>query len=275
MRQVRTRAPKVPEPGVRRLLGVLVWCAVAALAPCGRSESEDVAAAAGSSADALLDGVLLRFPRDPLTLSGQLFVRLPRGIPVRDYAFDMTLDYGADPAVASYAIRSSAGRDPIETLTVKRTAAGGVEYAYAVGDPLVPVRLTNLSARVQQTDLTWLDLSLSFLWWRGGLVVGSESVRGRPAIVADVAPPAGGSNEPYARVRLWIDEQARILLQAEGYDAAGKAVRTLWVKSFKKIDERWMIKDLEVQEYPAVHRTKLRIDDVQGSAPGAATGTEP
>lgn len=230
---------------------------------------------AGASADALLDDVLLRLPREPLTLSGQLFVRLPRGIPVCDYAFDMTLDYGADPAVASYVIRASPGGGAIETLTVKRPGGGQPEYAYAVGDPPVTAPLDALNGRVQQTDLTWLDLSLAFLWWRGGLVVGTESVRGRTAIVADVAPPAGRPTDPYARVRLWIDDQARILLQAEGYDAEGHAVRTLWVKSFKKIDDRWMIKDLEVQQYPAVHRTKLRINDAQDLTTRPETGTAP
>jgi hypothetical protein len=119
-----------------------------------------------------------------------------------------------------------------------------------------------------------LDLSLSFLWWRGGLVVGVEQVRGRPAIVVDVAPPVDQAPDPYARVRLWIDEQARILLQAEGYGADGKAVRTLWVKSFKKIDDRWMVKDLEIQQYPAVHRTKLRVNDagVASLAPAVEAG---
>jgi hypothetical protein len=240
-----------------------------------RAQAVDVAPAAGASADALMDDVLLRLPREPITLTGQLFVRKPRGIPVCDYAFEMTLNYGAEPATASYAIRASPAGPVLEALTVKRPSKGEPEYLHADGSPSEPAPLQDLYGHIQQTDLTWLDLSLSFLWWRGGIVVGTESVRGRPSVVVDLAPPVGGTSGPYARVRVWIDEQARILLQAEGYDAAGNAVRTLWVKSFKKINDRWMIKDLEIQQYPAVHRTKLRVNEAQDAeGPAADAGSD-
>jgi hypothetical protein len=31
----------------------------------------------------------------------------------------------------------------------------------------------------------------------------------------------------------------------------------------KKIDDRWMIKDLEIQGFPAVHRTKLTVRELE------------
>ena len=54
----------------------------------------------------------------------------------------------------------------------------------------------------------------------------------------------------------------RMLLQAEGYSEDGNLVRRLWVKGFKKINERWMIKDMEIQSYPYRHRTRLRVREV-------------
>ena len=72
---------------------------------------------------------------------------------------------------------------------------------------------------------------------------------------------------PYARVRLWIDEELRMLLQAEGLDAEGDVVRKLWIKSFKKVDDRWMIKDMEVQRYPIRHRTRLSIKEIVADTP--------
>jgi len=66
----------------------------------------------------------------------------------------------------------------------------------------------------------------------------------------------------YAVARLWIGKQQHLLLQAEGVDANGKVVRRLWVKSCKKIDEKWIVKEMEIQSYPVVHRTKLHILEV-------------
>jgi hypothetical protein len=68
-------------------------------------------------------------------------------------------------------------------------------------------------------------------------------------------------------VRLWIEEKIRVLLQAEGYDAQGEAVRRLWVQSCKKINDRWMIKDMEIQQYPEIHRTRLTVRDVKPQPP--------
>jgi hypothetical protein len=57
-----------------------------------------------------------------------------------------------------------------------------------------------------------------------------------------------------------------MLLQAEALDPGGKAVRRLWVRSVKKINERWIIKDLEVEGFPAEHRTRLDVRDVSPAA---------
>jgi hypothetical protein len=86
-----------------------------------------------------------------------------------------------------------------------------------------------------------------------------------PAVAAgkDAAAAGTGAGRPYARVRLWIEENLRVLLQAEGYDARGEAIRRLWVQSCKKINDRWMIKEMEVQGYPEIHRTKLSIRDAK------------
>jgi hypothetical protein len=56
-----------------------------------------------------------------------------------------------------------------------------------------------------------------------------------------------------------------MLLRAEGLAADGRVIRRLWVKSVKKINDRWMVKDLEVQQTPSPHRTKLTIHDVEAS----------
>ena len=217
-------------------------------------------------ADSILDAVVARLPQTPLDIHGKLTVRRPRGIPVQELGFDMTLRWGQTPSTATYTIRD-AFDTVLEQMTFVRDAEAAVQVAYAAGDPPRETTAPNLASAIQKTDLSWVDISLAFLWWRHAVLVGQESIRGRACFVIDApapaaATPALSTDKTYAAVRLWIDRELLMLLQAESYDASAALQRRLWVKSFKKIDERWMIKDMEIQSFPVVHRTKLRIQEV-------------
>jgi len=221
------------------------------------------------AAQELLDAVVARLPQEPLRMTGDLVVRKRHGIVVRQLGFELFVDWGRTPALARYTLRDAFGTD-LEQLRVTRPAGGASVFDYACGQPLKPAPVPDLFAPLQESDLSWMDLALSFLWWKGAVLVGSEEVLGRPCYVLEVPAPrlsrpvaAAPASQPYARVRLWIDKELPILLQAEGMNADSQAIRRLWVRSFKKIDDRWMIKDLEVQQVPSPHRTKLTIEDVQ------------
>lgn len=217
---------------------------------------------AAITADSLLEDVRMRLPQTRLKIEGELHVRRPRGVVVEDLFFSMDLNWGARPATARYVIRDAQGAH-LESLTLTRDAGNPLLTHYVSGESGVAQELDDLTVTIQSTDVNWLDLTLAFLWWRGGSLAGREDVRGRPAFIIDIPAPATELPCAYASVRLWIDEQARMLLQAQGFDAEGTLVKMLWVKSFKKIDDQWMIKDLEVQRYPVVHRTKVRVNTVE------------
>jgi len=219
------------------------------------------------SADQLLRDVVARLPTDPIHVSGELIVRKRRGVPVASFGFELNADWGALPPRASYHIRDAFGRD-LEQLTI--THAGNATYDYRVGSPPQQAGLPDLSGPIQKTDLSWTDLTLAYLWWRGGTVVGEESIRTFDCYILDVPAPQTANQGPqstYSRVRLWVGKKAPLLLQAEGYGADGKLLRKLWVRSCKKIDEQWMIKEMEIQRYPVAHRTKLRVNEVETKAP--------
>jgi len=240
---------------------------VVASATTEESADESADGQSDPSAGSLLQEVVARLPREPLTIAGDLKVRERKGLVVQELSFGMRLDWGSVPSTARYTIRDHFGTE-LEQLTVIRDGAS-LRVEYAAGSPPAAAAAPDLYASIQGTDLSWIDLTLSFLWWPDGLIVGQEQVKGRPCYVVEVRAPDAAAAERsaqtarrYAGARLWIDQDLRMLLQAEGYDADGVAVRRLWVKSFKKIDDRWMIKDMEIQSYPAAHRTKLRVDEV-------------
>jgi hypothetical protein len=73
---------------------------------------------------------------------------------------------------------------------------------------------------------------------------------------------------PYASTRIWVDKRVSMLLQAHGYDKLANLTRRMSVKSFKKINHDWMIKDLEVEDLSRQITTILRIRDaVTAGAP--------
>ena len=148
----------------------------------------------------------------------------------------------------------------LERLVVRREQGNAAQFEYARGDPLTASTMPPLSASVQGTDFTWAELTLAALWWQPEAIEGIDSVKGRDCYVVSVVPPPS-SSAPYARARLWIDRKLSLLVQAEGYDRDGAALRRLWVRSLKKIDGRWMVKDLEAQTFPGEHRTRLFVND--------------
>lgn len=260
---------KLAEALKSRLPPFLQASALAALAMLGllagvaRAQTN----AEAPNADALLERVILSLPRDPLQLSGELIVRKRRGVVVRRLQFEMALNWGAEPSEARYNLRDALGKD-LEQLIVKRPSGRAPEFVYSRGSPLTHAPLADPYGSLQQSDVSWMDLALSFLWWRGGKISGTEKVLTRECYMVDVPAPAGSSAAPgaYASVRLWIDREMNMLLQAEGRDARNEPIRKLWVRSFKRFDDRWMIKDMEIQQTVGDHRTKLRIEDAQGAA---------
>lgn len=210
----------------------------------------------------LLADMRAQMPREPLTLTGELQVRKRKGVVVRTLAVEIVLDLGAEPQVARYTLRDAFGKD-LEQLTITRSRNRPAAVEYASGNPLVKQPEPDLFQPLAGTDMSWTDLSLAFLWWEGGKTVQADTYRGQSCYVVEVPAPAGKPC-PYAKVRLWMDEKIHVVLQAEGYDAAGKLVRRLMIKSCKKMNDRWMIKDMELQSYPSEHRTDLRILTLKG-----------
>ncbi len=198
-----------------------------------------------------------QLPQNPLLIAGRL-LRAPRtGAPEPVCLVNITLLLGQSPPTARYSINDMFG-DPIEQVTIKRKPDLSSEILYETGSPPAPAPAPDLREAIHESGITWSDLSMSFLWRNDGMVAGSDSVRGRDCIVVEFAQPGDKG-----LLRLWIDNKLFMAIQAEEYDASGTRVRRLSVKSIKKINETWVIKDMEVRRYPSMERTLLRIDDVQ------------
>lgn len=220
------------------------------------------------TADLLLEQVRQQLPREPLTVIGELQLRQPKGIVAERYPLEMRLQFGPRAMDADYLIMDAFGR-PLERMQWRRIAGSPLDITYSAGPRLQPAEPPAGFSTVQNTDITWTDLTLDFIWWNRGVIIGSDRIKGRGCLVMDVFPATEetsgithSENTAYQRVRLWIDESSRMVLQAEAYGDQQDPITRLWVKSVTRVDDQWMIKEMDIDRTASPNRTRFRVHRV-------------
>ena len=198
-------------------------------------------------ADDILAYVRTRLPSDPLTLSGTLKVRTKQGFTQASLPVEMQLDWGATTPTAAYRIG-----DQTLDITWNQELPS---YAFSNPDhsPTDPI---------QETGLTWADLSFSVLWWPGSQLIDEEKKINRECYVVDVPVPDSVNS-----MRLWIEKKMGMLLEAKTLNAQKKEIRRMRIKSIKKMDGMWVAKDLEIADKTTGNKTTLQITDLQWKNP--------
>lgn len=205
-------------------------------------------------------------PTERLLLKGSLTVRKMRGIVLMEQPFKLLMDWGAKTPTAEVLLLDAAGTSMVERAVLTRPAGQPAQIRLYEGPEQKPVEAPSYAGRIRGTDMTWMDLTLDFLWWkdvRFDDTPRGESHNGRACDILVAVPP--GPIPGCSAVRIWVDRQLRCVMQAEQLGPQGDAVRKMWVQRVKKIDDRWMIRDMEIETLNSGHRTKLFVDDV--SAP--------
>lgn len=123
------------------------------------------------------------------------------------------------------------------------------------------------------TDVCYEDLSLRFLYWKGGQMVdaGADSrIKGRDCYVVQVPNPNPAVGQ-FAWVRMWVDKENGTTWQIDGYDKSGKLRKRFSITSVQRLkDGTWFFKQmkLEVRNPQNPNRTialdYLEMDDLPG-----------
>ena len=103
-----------------------------------------------------------------------------------------------------------------------------------------------LSQRIRGTGLTYEDLAFKFLYWQTARVLGEENVRTRNCWKLQLRAPSRESQ--YSNVLLWVDKASGALMRMEGYDSDARLVKRFEVVSAQKIDNRWFLKQMRIEE---------------------------
>src|SRR5262249_9661225 len=105
------------------------------------------------------------------------------------------------------------------------------------GEGVEKVKPAQFDRKIRDTDLTYEDLALKFLYWPDGQVLGNETIRSRYCWKLELRPPSKQSQ--YSHVVLWIDKSSGALMRMEGYDQKGQLAKRFEVVSAQKIEDRW------------------------------------
>ncbi len=221
------------------------------------SHAPDADEADRQQAVALLQACTANLPREKMVLTGTLAVRRQRGFILSENPYRLELEWGATPSRASVTLFAPDSTNVTERVVMTRDGRSASLVLFS-GPKLEPSEPPSLAGRVGGTDLTWLDLTMDFLWWPDVRMDGEGTAKGRACDILIATPPTPIPG--CSAVRMWIDRKLGFLMQAEQLDPQGEPVRRMWVQSVKKMNERWMIRDMEVEMMGSGHRTRLYVD---------------
>lgn len=208
-------------------------------------------AAPPPSAQEILESVRMLETRQQLDLDGQL----------RQDDTVVPFHINQDGPLIRYSFT-----DPDEVLQL-RLGENGSRLDLVTDDGAEKFPPEKLNQKIRDTGVTYEDLALRFLYWPGGRVLGDETVHARSCWKLQLtAPPAtpkqreGGSRDSqYANVFLWVDKKSGALMRMEGYDANGKLTKRFEVVATQKIDNRWFLKQMRVEEMePGTNKVQSR-----------------
>jgi hypothetical protein len=126
---------------------------------------------------------------------------------------------------------------------------------------VAPLGSAALFTPLADTDLTAFDLQMPFIYWNDFVFEGVEPVRGRPAHVFLLYPPAGISAQKpdLAGVRVYLDTQFGALVQAQQIGNDNQTLKSITVLDLKKVDSQWIVKTIDVRDEKTRNKTQFTI----------------
>ncbi len=199
------------------------------------------AASPPPSATEILESVRLRQVQQELNLEGELREG-PTVIPFRLTQTGPIIRYSFTKPDEALQLRLGDEESRLEEVT-----KSGVEK-------VAPAQFDH---KVRGTSVTYEDLALRFLYWQTGRVTGENMVRTVDCWKLEMKAPSRQSQ--YSNVWLWVGKENGALMKMEAYDWNAKLAKRFEVVSGQKIDGRWFLKQMRIEEMdPVAGKVKTR-----------------
>jgi Outer membrane lipoprotein-sorting protein len=108
---------------------------------------------------------------------------------------------------------------------------------------------SRLDEKIGGTGISYGDLALKFLYWPDAQVLGADTLRTRNCWKLRLSAPEKQS--PYKSILLWVDKESGAIMRMEAYDAKDALAKRFEVVSAQKIEGRWFLKQMRVEEMQA------------------------
>jgi hypothetical protein len=207
---------------------------------------------------ALAEELVGRRPAEEAQIYGTLKIRNSTGksieVPIR---YNVKLDPNGWSDIYE---TQPVGELPGQRLTVRHVEGKPNQYT-------VESSKTNTQSPARQTyaipfansDFWITDLGLEFLHWPDQRLIKKEMRRGRACAVLESINPTPGPGG-YSRVLSWADNETGGLVRAEAYDSNNNLLKEFSPRHFKKVENHWQIKEIEIRNDQTDSRSHLEFN---------------
>jgi Outer membrane lipoprotein-sorting protein len=250
-----------------RFLSTLVFILLAARSlsaqpgatPAARSDSNPKEAGR-----ALAETLRSSVPAENSFVNGALKIRNGDD-PIRVVPISVRIIAGATPWQVIYEAGATNNHAVAEKLVIRHWPDRPNEYLYLRGpksDELAKLARNQIWAPFAGSDFWPIDLGLDFFHWpEQRLIRLGESVmrKGRPVDVLESINLKAAPGE-YTRVVSYLDKETGGPILAEGYDREDKLLKEFSIHSFRKVEGRWQLQEMEIRNLKAHSRTRMEFD---------------
>lgn len=244
------------------LLPLLTLCAVTL-----HAES----AIEGLSPQMILIQARSMFPQENIEITGTLETAEARGQNEVVRPYTLTLDWTDGNPEATCTVFDEKLETAVQRAHLVRRQ-GQTTLALTASDGTVTENV-RLNTPVGDSDLTWVDLTFNYLWWKEVKQLSEDecSARnlktrqgGRNCVILEATSPDNISG--LNTVLLWIDISTGYLVQTEQTNQHGKPVRRMWVQRIGREEGRWVPREFRIQRTGMRRVTKLVISTIHSAS---------
>ncbi len=134
---------------------------------------------------------------------------------------------------------------------------------------------SKLTGAIRDTDVTYEDISLRFLYWPNAKLEGDEKVGMFDCHKIKVEKPKAVSSR-YAAVYVWVSKQHGAFVKVQGYEAGGGLVKEFQVQDVMRLDkDTWGLRKMQVSTHNPANGRRLSISQVMFDRPAAGKTPSP
>lgn len=134
--------------------------------------------------------------------------------------------------------------NPEQVFVVKLGDKSRIQEVTSEGTSRIPV--AKYDARVLNTDITFEDLALRFLYWKDAKIMGEEGLGDFRCYKLELHP--GAIPSQYWTVRAWVNKSSGALVKAECYDRNAVLVARFSARGVQSLhDGTWIFKTMRIE----------------------------